>query len=994
MAFGIKEARKITAILLTLIMISASVSIPAFADSSDGVMEIARLKQAMDTAKEAADDAKAEMDQAEKDMNPLKSDWEDKKNEADQAAKDAAAAESALKNAEKARDEAFESRKTQAGQALSAAQTAYDNAVSAFEAAKKAVTDKEGSLADAKNRKSSLETEIQNLTSEKETAQNTIDSLPSQIAQAESTLESANSRWEQEKQEAADAVSAAQAAYDEAGYDFLNNKINALGPSFYTLDEMIEICKGYTGKNLKNPCTFNGRSINTISDVANDDLFMSIVKSNCTKDNLLFAMDMIDESNSLRQAEGKSVMGVSYQLMGAAIMSNSYTLYSFGHDLYNTNGKDANGYTNTDSFWAIGPATWGNENLHAYSARIPSAEKPFEGWYYEEKEALQQAVDSGRWPGLSMDMSTRYIWTNYPNLSTETKNAGYGQVGHYLTLKNEEYTTTGMAVTYNSGSVPTSWRGRATQSFNDDTVNSISVNQCRAEINSAFHATETALNNALSEQQALETKPDYVTSAEAALQEKQEALQQAQQTVTEKTNAIKDKNTELENVKAEIVTLTDELSTAEQNKTTKENEKNTALEKLNAATAANTKAQALNVKDPATYDDDQELKDLVKACSNAQESLSDTQKTAETKQNEANDAKSLYEEAKAVYDQKKELYDAAVADYNSAKKAYNAAANISNSTITVANQTYSGNALKPAPKVVLSGKELVKGTDYTVKYSANTNVGIATVTVTGKGDYFSSVSKKFTIKARAITPTVTLSKKAFAYNGKVQTPSVTVKDGTKKLVNKTDYTITYASGRKNAGVYTIKVKLKGNYSGSKKISYKINPKGTSISKLSKSQKAFTVTWKKQSKKMASKYIGGYQIQYSRNKSFKSGNTTVGIAGYKKASRKVSGLKAKTKYYVRVRTYMKVGKSTLYSPWSSVKAVTTPAAKKAKSSTSAAAAAAAAAAASAKGSTVYWTPNGSVYHVSKNCSTLSRSKTIYSGTISESNKPRVCKVCGN
>lgn len=43
-------------------------------------------------------------------------------------------------------------------------------------------------------------------------------------------------------------------------------------------------------------------------------------------------------------------------------------------------------------------------------------------------------------------------------------------------------------------------------------------------------------------------------------------------------------------------------------------------------------------------------------------------------------------------------------------------------------------------------------------------------------------------------------------------------------------------------------------------------------------------------------------------------------------------------------------------------------------------------------TVYWVPSGEVYHTTKNCSSLSRSKTILSGTISESGKPRKCKRC--
>lgn len=43
-------------------------------------------------------------------------------------------------------------------------------------------------------------------------------------------------------------------------------------------------------------------------------------------------------------------------------------------------------------------------------------------------------------------------------------------------------------------------------------------------------------------------------------------------------------------------------------------------------------------------------------------------------------------------------------------------------------------------------------------------------------------------------------------------------------------------------------------------------------------------------------------------------------------------------------------------------------------------------------TVYWTPSGSVYHTNSSCSTLSRSRTILNGSISDSGKPRACKVC--
>lgn len=43
-------------------------------------------------------------------------------------------------------------------------------------------------------------------------------------------------------------------------------------------------------------------------------------------------------------------------------------------------------------------------------------------------------------------------------------------------------------------------------------------------------------------------------------------------------------------------------------------------------------------------------------------------------------------------------------------------------------------------------------------------------------------------------------------------------------------------------------------------------------------------------------------------------------------------------------------------------------------------------------TVYWTSGGSVYHSTKNCPTLSRSKSIKHGSLSSCPKKRACKVC--
>ena len=170
--------------------------------------------------------------------------------------------------------------------------------------------------------------------------------------------------------------------------------------------------------------------------------------------------------------------------------------------------------------------------------------------------------------------------------------------------------------------------------------------------------------------------------------------------------------------------------------------------------------------------------------------------------------------------------------------------------------------------------------------------------------------------------TVKLSKTAYTYNGKVQRPGVVVKDRTgKALKGGVDYNVSYPKGMKNVGKYTVKVTFKENYKGSKSLTYSINPKGTGVSKVTAAKKGFKVTWKKQKTQTT-----GYQVQYSTDKNFKKNNKTVTISKNSTTSKSVGKLKAKKKYYVRVRTYKTVkfgGKSVkLYSGWSKAKSVTT------------------------------------------------------------------------
>lgn len=151
---------------------------------------------------------------------------------------------------------------------------------------------------------------------------------------------------------------------------------------------------------------------------------------------------------------------------------------------------------------------------------------------------------------------------------------------------------------------------------------------------------------------------------------------------------------------------------------------------------------------------------------------------------------------------------------------------------------------------------------------------------------------------------------------RLKKPAVTVMVGSTKLTT-SDYTVTYASGRKVVGTYKVTVKLRGNYSGSRSANFYIVPKGTAISRVTAASRGFTVTWKKQATQTK-----GYQIQYSTSKTFASGNKTIAVTRTGTTSKKIGSLRAKQVYYVRVRTYQKVGGKTYYSGWSAPKSIRT------------------------------------------------------------------------
>ena len=209
-----------------------------------------------------------------------------------------------------------------------------------------------------------------------------------------------------------------------------------------------------------------------------------------------------------------------------------------------------------------------------------------------------------------------------------------------------------------------------------------------------------------------------------------------------------------------------------------------------------------------------------------------------------------------------------------------------------------------------------------IAHTTKQTVTKATPTANGKIVNYCSVCKK-TLSTTVIPKASSIKLKAtsLTYNGKVRTPKVIVKDRTgKTLVKNTDYTVSYAKGRKYVGKYAVKITFKGKYSGTKTLYFTIKPKATSISSLKAGSKKFTVKWKKQATQTT-----GYQVQYSASSKFSKAKT-VTVGKNTTVSKKISKLSGKKKYHVRVRTYKTVkinGKSIrIYSGWSKTKTVTT------------------------------------------------------------------------
>ncbi len=204
-------------------------------------------------------------------------------------------------------------------------------------------------------------------------------------------------------------------------------------------------------------------------------------------------------------------------------------------------------------------------------------------------------------------------------------------------------------------------------------------------------------------------------------------------------------------------------------------------------------------------------------------------------------------------------------------------------TLDAASYIYDGTAKKPRVTVKDGTSVLVEGTDYTLSYSNNTNVGTAMVTISGIGRYTGELNKTFKINAKSVSGAmISLSQTSYTYDGTEKKPDVTVKDGTVTLKKNTDYTVSY-SNNINKGTATATITGTSNYTGVVNKTFTINARSITNASITLSQASYTYDGKEKKPDVTIKdgtktLVSGtdYTVSYKNN--INTGTAEVSVSG--------------------------------------------------------------------------------------------------------------------
>lgn len=221
--------------------------------------------------------------------------------------------------------------------------------------------------------------------------------------------------------------------------------------------------------------------------------------------------------------------------------------------------------------------------------------------------------------------------------------------------------------------------------------------------------------------------------------------------------------------------------------------------------------------------------------------------------------------------------------------------------------TYNGKEQHPSPVVTLNSNVLEAGSNYQVTYSEGcTNVGTYTITVEGIGRYSGRLTKTFKIVPYDISG-CDIKVENKPYTGDVINVTPTVKYGSITLAQGEDKDYTFVTNPttvQEAGDYTLTVTGKGNYTGTKEVSFNVYySTPTELSCTNVTATTAIVTWK-------DTYAAKWTVAYSTDKTFESAERI----DVNESTATLASLSTDQVYYVRVKAVYGTDQE---SDWSNV-----------------------------------------------------------------------------
>lgn len=201
---------------------------------------------------------------------------------------------------------------------------------------------------------------------------------------------------------------------------------------------------------------------------------------------------------------------------------------------------------------------------------------------------------------------------------------------------------------------------------------------------------------------------------------------------------------------------------------------------------------------------------------------------------------------------------------------------------------------------------------------AITGIGEGKTIITAQSTADPDVKAECTVTVYDPNIKIELSSDTFYYDGTVKMPSATVVSGNQILASNITQSnsrilLMYEGAVSGPGEVKVTAIGRDDGMGVATTAYNIKVQPTTIKKVKRQKKALKVTWVKGKKGL----IAGYQVQAATDPDFTMNKKTKTIKKIKTKTAKIKKLKKKTLYYVRVRTYLKVGGTTYYSDWSPV-----------------------------------------------------------------------------